>query len=74
MTTRAEYHAQRNGGRWRKARVAHRCDWKILGWRCRHTIRPEERYFDTGMLNPTSSNERATYRICAGCANETIQL
>jgi hypothetical protein len=74
MFTRAHYYAQRLGGRWRTARVEHRCDWRRGGFRCRHMIAPNALYFDTKLKNPYSSNEHATYRICDECANEEIDL
>jgi hypothetical protein len=72
--TRANYYTRRYGGLWRTARVEHRCDWRKDGFRCRHEIRPGERYFDTGYLNPHSSNRHGTYRICTECANEEIDV
>jgi hypothetical protein len=69
---RHAYYKQRNGGRWRKARVGHRCDWKREGYRCGHHIQPGEEYFDTMERNPHSSSEHGTYRICTECANEEI--
>lgn len=67
MVTRAEYYAARNGGRWRTARIIHRCDWREHGTRCRNDILVGQKYFDTGLPNPNSSNPKATYRICSEC-------
>lgn len=71
---RATFYTQRHGGRWRTARVEHRCDWKHDGLRCRNHVRPGERYFDTGTINPSSRSPHAHYRICTDCANEEIKL
>lgn len=74
MPTRAQYYKQRYGGLWRSARVPHRCDWRKDGMRCMHQIQVGERYFDTKLPNPNSSNPHAGYRICEACANEVITL
>lgn len=73
MTTRAEYYATRNGGKWRTARIIHRCDWREHGTRCRNDILVGSKYFDTGMHNPHASNAKATYRICGCCAGVTLK-
>ena len=68
MTSRADWHLSR-GGKWRTARVAHRCDRRVRpGVRCREWVQVGERYLDTGAPNPHSSNPHATVRCCASCA------
>jgi hypothetical protein len=72
MTTRAEYAISSTGGKWRVAKVKHRCDWIDGGLRCENRILPGDQYLDNGRLNPNSTNRYANYRICKDHADEKI--
>ena len=61
-------------GRWRTARVQHRCDWRPHGTRCFNRIAAGEEYFDTNIKNTDSSNAHATRKCCKSCANTEIQI
>ncbi len=68
------YYTLRNGGRWRIARVKHRCDWGVVRERCGHRINVGDEYYDTREQNPSSSSPYGTYRICAECARQEIDI
>ena len=74
MTTRADWYATNNGGGWRKARKAFRCDCRPapLNWRCVNTVGLGEQYFDTNAPNPYRGAARYTIRICKACADQEL--
>ncbi|GAB3095932.1 hypothetical protein GCM10027081_18540 [Cupriavidus yeoncheonensis] len=71
--TRADWYA-RNGGGWRKARKAHRCDRRDqYGPQCRGVILAGSKYFDTNMARQGSANPHATMRLCCACASGSLE-
>lgn len=72
LIVRHVYQTQHNGGKWRKARVRHRCDWNVHGLRCLNWTDVGDQYFDTNL--PKRGLQHVTLRICRECANATIEI
>lgn len=60
------FQTQHNGGKWRTARVPHRCDWRTQGLRCINHIAVGERYFDSNLPKPDTNH--VTLKLCSDCA------